>query len=114
MVLDKQQVFRERYKYVLINLGAIDILLGRDITDIQAEYARLIKAIELIGLKPIITTLPPIRVSPQNPNAKQVYQMLLLFNSFLLNIYNDRYMIVDICDIFLQTKRTDPDKYYHL
>lgn len=105
-------MFKSRYKYVLINLGAVDILLGRDLIDIKAEFARLIKAIEMIGLKPIITTLPPIRVSENNPNVKQTYQMLLLFNDFLMSHYHERHILIDLCTVFIHAKRENPNKYY--
>lgn len=113
MIFDKQNTFKERYKYVLVNLGTIDILLGRDIIDIQADFARLVRAIEIIGLKPIITTLPPIRLAEDNPNAKEIYQTLLIFNNFLLTMYSAQHTVINLCEIFLKTKRIDPDRYYH-
>lgn len=113
MIFDKQNTFKSRFKYIFLNLGAIDILLGRDIIDIQADFARLIKAIICIGLKPIITTLPPIRLTENHPNSKEIYQTLLIFNNFLLTMYGSNNLVVDLCDVFLKAKRVDPNKYYH-
>lgn len=112
-IFDKQNVFKKCFKYILLNLGAIDILLGRNIIDIQADFARLIKAIQIIGLKPIITTLPPIRLADNHPNSKEIYQTLLIFNNFLSTMYGQNHLVVDLCHIFIEAKRVDPDKYYH-
>lgn len=97
----------------MLNLGAIDILLGRDVIDIQADFARLVRAIQVIGLKPIITTLPPIRLPKNHPNTKEIYQTLLIFNNFLITMYGPNHLVVNLCDVFIQAKRIDPDKYYH-
>lgn len=96
-----------------MNLGAIDILLGRDIIDIQADFARLVRAIQVIGLKPIITTLPPIRLPKNHPNAKEIYQALLIFNNFLLTMYGANHLVVDLCDVFIKANRVNENKYYH-
>lgn len=96
-----------------MNLGAIDILLGRDIIDIEADFARLMNAIKFIGLKPIITTLPPIRLAADHPNLKEIYQTLLIFNNFLITMYGPNHMLVNLCDVFIKSKRENRDEYYH-
>lgn len=87
-------------KHMLINLGAMDILLNRNLIDIQAEYTRLIDALCKIGIVPIITTLPPIKVSPENENRKQIKQMVLLFNSFLVDRFTGCYQFIDLWKSF--------------
>lgn len=100
MLLDRQDVFVTNYKYVIVTVGAIDILLNRDLTDIEADYTRLIRSIEILKLKPIITTLPPIKMNPFNKNFKQMYQMLLMLNKYLLETYNDGYLVIDLWSHF--------------
>lgn len=96
MVLDKTSHFESKYRYVLVNVGAIDILLETDIIDIQVAYARLVKAIDCVGCRPIITTLPDILVSPNNPNKKIIRQMLLLLNRFLVETFGDSFPVIDL------------------
>ncbi|XP_031626307.1 uncharacterized protein LOC116342729 [Contarinia nasturtii] len=113
LVLDKQYNFRAKYQYIIVNVGAIDILLERNIITIMAEYARLIKAITTIGLDVIITTVPNIRINTGKPNYKVIYQTLLLFNQFLMDTYSQGYLFIDL---HLQlTKANDklPVLYYH-
>lgn len=84
-----------------MNLGALDILAGRDITDIQAEYARLIDAMQRIGLIPIITTLPPIKTNPQQLNHKQMAQSLLLLNTYLEETFGGCCYFIDLWRSFI-------------
>lgn len=81
-----------------MNVGAIDILLERDLIDIEAEYARLIKIVYAIGLRPIITTIPNIQINSNNPNEKIIRQTMLLFNNFLMNTYGYGYHFVDLSE----------------
>lgn len=113
LILDKQHQFTTKYRYIIVNVGAIDILLEKDIIDIFAEYARLIKAISMIGLQPIITTIPNIIVNSNYPNKKIIYQMLLLFNQFLLNTYSDGYLLLDLYSHLTECNDKLPTVYYH-
>lgn len=83
MILDKQNEFIANSPNIVVNVGAIDILLDRNLIDIQTEYARLVKAIVTIGCRPILTTVPELIVTEKNPNKKIIRQMLLLFNRFV-------------------------------
>lgn len=92
-IVDSHYLFTSSSKTVIVNLGAFDILLNRDLTDIQAEYKRLISAMKEIGLIPIITTLPMIKMKDQHPNKKQIKQAVLLFNAFLHDTYHADHFI---------------------
>lgn len=96
MILDKRNEFKARYPRIVVNVGAIDILLLKNLIDIQFEYARLVKGIVSIGCVPILTTIPDLRVSPNNPNQKIIRQMVLLFNRFLEDLYVDGYHLIDL------------------
>lgn len=113
MILDKQCDLKSKYQYLIINVGAIDILLERDLIDIEAEYARLIKAVVTIGLRPIITTIPKLYTNHNNPNAKIIYQILLLFNNFLMSTFSDAYPVIDLYSS-LKIKGNNADQFlYH-
>ena len=96
MILDKQNKFKACYPNIVVNVGAIDILLVRDISDIKTEYIRLVKAIVTIGCFPILTTIPELLVSPNNPNKKIIKQMVLLFNRFVADLCDDKYGSIDL------------------
>lgn len=102
MLFAMQHEFVSNYKYIIVNVGAIDILLNRDLIDIEAEFTRLIKSIEILELKPIITTLPVMKIDPLNKNAKQMYQLLLMLNKYILETYNDGYLVIDLWPLFKQ------------
>lgn len=91
-----------------MNVGAIDILLQRDLIDICAQFARLINAIVTIGLKPIITTIPFLCTNVNDPNNKIIYQILLLFNRFVLSTYGDGYPVIDLYSHFSEHKTKFP------
>lgn len=107
MVLDKQNDFVANYPNIIVNVGAIDILLERNLIDIQTEYARLVKAIVTIGCQPILTTIPDILVSPNNLNKKITRQMVLLFNRFVADLCENGYHLIDL---YAYLKSTD---YHH-
>lgn len=68
----------------LLNLGAMDILIGRDIYDIQHDYKLLIEKLLELEKIPICTTLPPIFVTHEDHGIwRSIYQKLLLFNRFV-------------------------------
>lgn len=96
LILDRQNEFRARHSKIIVNVGAIDILLLRNLIDIQAEYARLIQAITAIGCVPILTTIPNIVVSPNNPSKKIIRQMVLLFNRFIDDLVANGHHFVDL------------------
>lgn len=113
LVLDRQNLLRTKYRYLIVNVGAIDILLERDFIDIIADYARLIRAILLIGLTPIITTIPRIWINSNNKNYKTIYQTLLLVNQFIINSYKDAYLVLDLYSCFAEPKSQFPSVYYY-
>lgn len=115
MVFDNQNHFKAKFRYILVNVGALDILMGRELVDIIADYGRLISAIEMIGLVPIITTLPNIYCNPNNLQRKYIYQMLLLFNRFLMSTYQEggRYFIDLFMSVYEEMKtNTSIMRYY--
>lgn len=68
----------------LLNLGAMDILIGRDIYEIKADYKELLEKLLELKKLPICTTLPPIFITAEEYSIwPQVYQKLLLFNRFV-------------------------------
>lgn len=115
LILDEQNHFTSKYRYIIINVGAIDILQGEELVNIQVSYARLVKAIDMIGCQPIITTIPDLRVSPNNPNKKIIRQTLLLLNRFLVETYGDGYPVIDLYSALprMEINGTNQNYYYH-
>lgn len=113
LILDKQSQFKAQYTYIIVTVGAIDILMERDIIDIEADYARLVKAIHTIGLQPIITTVPRIRLNSNNPNAKTIIQSHLLFNHFLRDTFGHGFHTIDLYSTLFKPDCTDAIEDYH-
>lgn len=103
MILDKQNEFVTKCPHIVVNVGAIDILLDRNLIDIQTDYARLVKAILTIGCRPILTTIPDLLISPNNPNKKIVRQTLLLFNRFVVDLHDDGHPLIDFHSYLLDS-----------
>lgn len=99
---------------MLVNVGAIDILLEHNIIDIIAQYARLIVSLSALGVQPIITTVPNIRINSGNPNKKIIYQTLLLFNQFLMDTYafGNQYLFIDLHARLTKAKDKLPVFYF--
>lgn len=105
------QVFLEKnYKYALVNLGAIDILLERNITDIQADYVRLISKLENLKIRPIITTIPKIKTNAPNELKQFLSKVLpISVNDFIIHEYCNKYLTIDFWNV-LDGQSRDPHK----
>lgn len=95
---------------VIVNLGSIDILLGRDLYDIKSDYKRLIQAIKKRNVLPVITTLPPIQHT-NNKFKKIIYQTVLLFNQFLFDYFHKDFCVIDLWSCLLNNRKPN-NKYY--
>lgn len=114
MVMDKQDQLSSEYRYLIVNIGAIDILLEHDLVDIETDFAHLIQLIFMIGLQPIVTTIPHVLVNSNHPNEKIIRQTLLLFNNFLMNTYGfGTYLFVDLHASLFNGKVADRITNYH-
>lgn len=98
----------------LVNLGAMDILIGRDIYDIEEDYKKLIIQLMELNKLPICTTLPPIFIThDQHGIWPQVYQKLLLFNRFVEDLMNGTHIpFIDLWS-FLTSENGKPVKAYY-
>lgn len=107
LVTDRQDQLCSKYNYLIVNIGAIDILLERELIDIEAEFANLIQIIFNVGLQPIVTTIPHVIVK-NNPNEKIIRQTQLLFNNFLMNTYGyGTYHFIDLYASLFKGKKED-------
>lgn len=113
LLYGNQYIFATKHRYVIVNVGAIDILTERQLMDIETDYARLIHTITTIGLEPIITTIPKICINKNNKNYKCMYQTLLLFNQFLMNKYRKGYLFIDLFGRLFEPNQESVRKYYH-
>lgn len=111
--MDKQDQLCSEYDYLIVNIGAIDILLERELIEIEAEFANLIQIIFKVGLQPIVTTIPHVIVK-NHPDEKIIRQTLMLFNKFLMNTYgNGTYHFIDLYASLFEGKIDDwISKYY--
>ncbi|XP_059621648.1 uncharacterized protein LOC132265143 isoform X2 [Phlebotomus argentipes] len=82
-------------KRVILNLGTVDLLHGRDALDIINDYNRLLRMLKNKGIEVIITTLPPIVNHSYLGSLKRNWEVL---NAFLIQQEN----CVDICSHMTQ------------
>lgn len=86
---------------IITNLGAVDILHGRDLTDMCQDYANLVKVCERRGIKISITTVPPIanRLHSDEENQKRCD-----FNDFLKERFSQKHLVIDLESCMLNSK----------
>lgn len=105
-----------RAQNYLVNLGTMDILIGRDIYEIEADYHKLIETLLKMNKIPICTTLPPIVVAEDEHEQAvwpQLYQKLLLFNRFLEDLLSKTPIpFIDFWSFFIADDGKPVKPYY--
>lgn len=71
---------------IVVNVGSVDLLHGRELIDIISDYMALLEAFNFRGIKPIITTLAPLA---NLSHAKHTRNNLTKFNEFLRGLSSD-------------------------
>ncbi|CAD7093050.1 unnamed protein product [Hermetia illucens] len=77
---ERVRTFRNLSKYIIVNIGSVDILHGRDLMDMKHDFLELMKAFRLRNIFPIVTTLAPLANNYHRPCLKQNLEH---FNEFL-------------------------------
>lgn len=85
---------------LIINLGSLDILMGRELIDIEHDFVRLIEICEQKNIRPRLTTLAPLLQRGFKAHDKRICQTLLQFNRFIVDRYQDKYQVIDIWSCF--------------
>lgn len=90
---------------IIVNLGTVDILHGRDLNDMCHDYMNLVKVCYHRNINIVITTLAPIANRLHNITDVQKWRD---FNEFLVNKFGDKYQVIDIakCMICPKTGKT--------
>lgn len=86
---------------IIVNLGTVDILHGRFITDMCQDYINLVKLCAHRGIEVIITTLAPIG---NRLHVKDDVKKLNDFNTFLYNKFRNTHQIIDITACMVNPK----------
>lgn len=88
-----EYTFHFKSSKLVINVGSVDIVHGKDLKEMCSDFVQLIRACEMRGLDPIISTLAPL-VNISHP--KEVHDKLHAFNEFLLDKYFCIHPIINI------------------
>lgn len=80
---------------IVINLGTIDILHGRDLTDMCQDYTNLVKVCFQRNIQIVITTLAPIA---NRMHIDGDVHKLHDFNEWLINRFSGKHQVIDITD----------------
>lgn len=79
---------------VIINLGSVDLLQGRELIDMMMDMIRLNDMLSGRDIFPILTTIPPLANQMHN---KELERKRKAFNKFLF----EKFHCIDIEDCFL-------------
>lgn len=80
---------------IIVYVGSVDILHGRDLPDIMFDYLDLMSAFQERGIKPTVCTLAPLANTNHEPSRVQA---LRSFNRFLNE--NKHWDVLDINECF--------------
>lgn len=80
---------------IVINVGSIDIMQGRDLIDMQTDYKELVNVCIKRNVQPIITTLAPL-ANTSHYYSRDMRDKLILFNNFLINCYYLHYQVINL------------------
>lgn len=97
----------------MINVGSVDIVHGKDLKEMCFDFDQLIRACEMRGLDPIISTLAPlVNISHSKESHDKLHDKLHAFNEFLRDKYFCIYPIIDIWrEIVKPSTKTDISCY---
>lgn len=98
---------------VLINLGTMDIVAGREVTAIQGDMLRLTNALLRKNIVPIVCTLPNILIeSCGDKESMDIYRKTLLFNNYVMEALPNNVYTVDFWLHMVDKKRKTLECYY--
>lgn len=87
----------KRYPYtenmkIISNLGAVDILHGRELSDVCQDYVNFIKICDHRGIKAVITTIPPLANRLHSQDEQTRHEL----NYFLKKRFSQTHLVIDI------------------
>jgi hypothetical protein len=86
---------------IIVNIGSIDIINGKELVDVILEIMRLLKLCQRKSIVPILTTLPPIAIYGLDDRA----EVLNHYNEFLRqNPFN--FPVIDLNRVFYNDNET--------
>lgn len=91
----------------------MDIVSGRDLTNIQSDMLRLVNALIQRSILPIVTTLANIKItSCGGQEQSEIYRKTLLFNNFIIEMLPQDSYAIDFWQQMVDRKRKTLDCYY--
>lgn len=94
---------------IVINVGSIDIMLGRNLVDMQSDYNELVDLCEKRNIQPIITTLAPLANSC---HSRDIRNKLLKFNSYLRDKFYSKYRVINLWSQFVTPRGRTCFEYF--
>lgn len=86
---------------IIVNLGTVDILHGRDLSDMCQDYINLVNFCQYRNIKIVITTLPPIA---NRLHVEADVKKWCDFNEFLIKRFSNKMLVVDIVPTMMCVK----------
>lgn len=93
----------DQRRSVILNIGSVDIMQGRQLIQIEHEFRELILTMQNKGINPILTTLAPLA---NYSHKNDVKRLLERFNEFIKREGKKRNLVViDIWKCLVNEKR---------
>lgn len=80
---------------IIINVGSIDIMHGRDLVEMRLDYKELVDLCVKRNIRPIITTLAPL-ANTSHYHLRDMREKLILFNNHLLDHYYHKHHVINL------------------
>lgn len=78
---------------IILNVGSVDLLHGRDFVDMRDEFKRLMQICQERNIQVTITTLAPLANAL---NAEGLREKFDRFNKFLIQTYSHSHKVIEI------------------
>lgn len=70
--------------YIILNIGSVDLLHGRDFIEMRDDFIKLFRELQHRGIYTVVTTLAPLA---NMLFSKDIQKRWRQFNTFLLNTF---------------------------
>lgn len=80
--------------YVIVNIGSVDLLHGREFADMKCDFERLLAAFQSRHIQPVITTLAPLANHGHEQDTRRKWT---LFNAYLLKEFPSHVLDITSC-----------------
>lgn len=86
---------------IILNVGSVDLLHGRDFLDMREDFMYLMRVCEERNIQVIITTVAPLANTLNSSDTCSKYHA---FNQFLVQTYSHSHKVLQIHECLLDVR----------